>query len=220
DEFSSEEYIDVYLAYAEFFYILGEPEIFIARWEALVQEADRIGDLPRKAKLLAFTLLYYAEFISTEYYDFLNKHVRPVIEDINRLNDPMIVGFINLGQGRYYTKQRDGIKATEFLNRASVAFMKAARSAWRMYSNIEYAKALLDLKMVQEAADILNRIDENVDRYQILLVWLMEAKGQFHNCLAQNDEARIAFEQSIDFAKKFGLKRRTETLKTYLDMFP
>ena len=217
DRLSPEEKIDIWLAFAEFFYIFGEPESFIAKWEGLIQDADLAGDLPRKAKLLAFTLLYYAEFIPEEFDDFINKQVKPVFEDIKRLNDPMIVGFINLGQGRYFTKQRDGIKAIEALSRANGGFMKAARSPWRMFSSIEYAKALLDLKKVQEAADELNRIDEYADRYQILLVWLMEAKGQFHACLAQNDEARIAFEQSIDFANKFGLKRRAETLKSYLD---
>jgi hypothetical protein len=43
----------------------------------------------------------------------------------------------------------------------------------------------------------------------------MEAKSQYHACIAQNDEARLAFEQTENYTTKFGPKRGAEALRSY-----
>ncbi|MFX1536781.1 MAG: SIR2 family protein [Promethearchaeota archaeon] len=217
---SPEERIDVYLALAEAFYVFGQPknlEVIIGTWKNFAQTAVEIGDLPRQANIIVITSLYFADFLPTLYKQFIKENAETVLERVNRLNNPLIAGFAYLAEGRFFTKQRDGVAAIEALSRALNYLKEAGRPPWRIFAAIEYAKALLDQKKVEESADVLNDVNKFVDSYQVWLIWLEEAKGQLYLSLSQNDEARQAFNLAIDYATKLGLKNRADILRKYLN---
>ena len=83
---------------------------------------------------------------------------------------------------------------------------------------IECAKALLDERSwdkADEAAKLLIQVDPLVDRHQIWLPWLYEARGQGYLCVGQAPEAVTEFERAVSYAEKLNLTRKAESLRAY-----
>jgi hypothetical protein len=211
-----EERLDAYQACAEALYVLGEPEGFFQSFRGAATLATRSGELAREAKLTALAALFCAEWAPEKFPAFWSETVEPVHGRARRLNDPAISGFAELARGRYLTKQRDGPGASAALSEAALHLQAAGRPPWQIVASIESAKALLDQRNCQRSADLLNTVNAVIDRYQVLLPWLEEAGGQWHQCCAGLEDARPFFERAVDYATRMNLKRRAKALRQYL----
>jgi tetratricopeptide (TPR) repeat protein len=134
-----------------------------------------------------------------------------------RLHDPNIEGFHSLARGRMATRHRDPERAIESLALAIQQLEHAGRHPWCVYARIEYAKALMDQQRFDESADLLDHINEEIDRYQVLLPWYEEARGQHHRLINREDIASAAFQSAVDYAEKMGMPRRAEVYRGYID---
>ena len=101
----------------------------------------------------------------------------------------------------------------------------AGRPPWLIFATLECAKSHIDKATVAQdqahleiAGNLLNSINEVVDRYQIFLVWHAEALGQYYLYNSQKNEARQNFEQAISWAEQMNLARRAEVLRQYLNL--
>lgn len=208
--------VDVWLALAELMFLTGEVNEFIESWGSVNQWAKEAGDLPRQARVATAHLLLMAEFQSELYEEFRSTYVLPILRRAQRLNDPSVDGFEALANGRYAVKQRQPEAAMEALERAVNQLDRAGRYPWCTYARIEFTKALMDSQRLDESAEHLDEINAIIDRYQVLLPWYEEARGQHHLLVGRPDIAKSAFEQAAEYAEVFGLKRRAEVYLTYM----
>jgi len=210
---------DAWLAVAQAHFGLAEPEPVFATWEEVASLAREAGDLPREAQVMALMALYHAEFMTSEYPEFMRRHASSPLARAKRLNNPVIEGFAELASGRYLTKTFAGPPALAPLRAALEHFDRAGRPPWRVYAAIEYAKALFDHRSpeaLEEAEQLLNQTNEVVDRYQGWLPWYYEAAGQGYLCVNKRAEARSEFEHAIRYAEQLGLARKADSLRRYL----
>lgn len=75
----------------------------------------------------------------------------------------------------------------------------------------------MDQQRFDESADLLDHINQGIDRYQVLLPWYEEARGQHHLLIHREDIAYSAFQSAVDYAEKMGLPRRAEAYRKYID---
>jgi len=215
--YSPAQTVDVFLAMCEFFFIVCTPEGVFKEWPRYVAFAGKSGDLPRQSRVVAIAALFYADFAPDKFQHIMALGpVQDVLARAERLNDPVVRGFLQLARGRYAVKNEDGETALRELGDATFSFAAAARPAWKLFAHIECTKALLDLKRVEEAQTLIRSIDEVIDRHQVWLPWHYEAVGQFNQCLKQIEEAHAAFRSGIAHAERFGLERMAAKLRRYL----
>jgi len=193
-------------------------------WKGNANKAREAGDLPRQARILGLASLFCAEFLPEAYPKLQQDYVADVLKWAARLNDPGIMAFHALARGRFLTKQQSSPEeALETLQRAASLFRAAGRPPWALYAAIESAKALLDHKggeKWKEGADLLNEINQHVDRYQIWLPWYLEAVGQARVLFGDIEQGRSAFQKGVEAAEAFGLTRKAEALRRYFEMEP
>jgi tetratricopeptide (TPR) repeat protein len=209
---------DTFVAWAELLFLAWEPEAVLNDWAPTAARLLKAGDLPRACRVIAVAALHYAEFK----LDWLDEMlalgpVADALKRAQRLNDPVINGFLHLARGRQAVKARNPLIALDSLYRAGEAFKAGARNGWRIYSSIETVKALLDLERPQQARDLLGSIERAIDRYQVWLPWYQAARGQFHHCIGQNDEAIEAFRTGIGYAERMENQRMAEALHKNID---
>lgn len=217
ESFSLEHRVDGWLAIAEVLFLTGNVEQYIHSWGAINSWAQQAGDLPRQARASAFHLLLMAEFMPQAFEPFRREKVEPILGRAARLNDPAVEGFDLLARGRYATKQQRAEEALSTLHLAIYRLHRAGRLPWCLYARIEYAKALMDARQLDDCHEMLNQINEELDRYQVLLPWYEEARGQYHRLIGRDDIARDAFEAAAEYAGKMGLERRATVYRQYLD---
>jgi len=211
-----EELVDAWLALAEAFHLIAQPEGVAATSAAVAQVARKAGDLSREAKVVALTALHFADFMPDEYVAYIQGQIERVLDPAERLHDPSIIGFLELARGRYLVRRQDGEGALAALAHAGDELRLAGRSPWRVYVLIEQAKALADLRYMDRAAEQLAAVDGLLDDYPIWHPWHEEAKGQLHLMHGRHEEARAAFTEAIRFAELLSLDRRAEALKQFL----
>jgi hypothetical protein len=209
---------DSFIALAELFYLMTEPE-FILRgtWAKVMGPVLHAGDLPRATRVAALAALHYAEFDPSQLDGALAlPPVAAALQRAARLNDPVTNGFLQLARGRRAVKQQEPMVALDALYLAGEAFKAGARHGWRVFVVIESVKALLDLKRPEEARQHLSEINGVVDRYQVWLPWYQDAVGQFHDCLGRREQAVEAFQLGIEYARRMQNERMAEKLQTSL----
>ncbi len=217
EESSLESKVDVWLALSEVLFLSGEVDSHMESWGSVNAWAEQSGDLPRQAKVASFFMLMIAEFKQSLFEPFNTEYASEIINRSARLHDPTIEGFHNLARGRFATKSRDAKTALQSLSLALEQFTLAGREPWCLYTKIEYAKALMDQQQFDDSADLLDHINESIDRYQVLLPWYEEARGQHHLLIGREDIARSAFKAAVNYAEKFGLSCRATVYRQYLD---
>jgi hypothetical protein len=218
-----ETQVDVWLASSEAAFALCEPEDTVASIPTAASLAQKAGDLPREAKVWALGALFHAEFAPKDYPAYLRDRAGPVLERARRLNDPVIDGFAALAEGRYLTKQQAGKAAINALDRAQHRLIEGARPPWRIFASIEYAKSLYDQReagYADRAYEVLQGVDQVIDRWQLWLPWLYEAYAQAYLMFGQAEPARGALEKALSSAQTFGLKRKADALRNYFKHLP
>jgi len=215
--------IDSWLAASEVAFIMGEWQYVLNTFDFVYKEAEKIGDLPRKARILALVSLFYAEYFPNDFLSIYEKNKKDTFKHAERLNDPHITAFQNLSLGRYYTKKQNSKLAKDYLEKAYNDLQSTARNSWLLYSRIEFAKALIDSSLennkdIYLADELINEINTEIDDFQILLPWFEELIGQYRMCKRDVKEARNAFENAVSFSEKLGLKYKKDQLKKYFEL--
>lgn len=217
NEFSGEITIDCWNAISEAFYLFCEPENIFKTWISCYNYAEEAGDLPRQAKCVALTALHYACYYPDEYPEFMNIH-SSFLNKAARLNDPGIEGFLSLAAGRYLTRTiQNPPEAIENLLNANKLLINAGRYPWALLAKIELAVALADNGQFEEAAIIINEANQQVDNWQILCIRHAEVVGQLRLMTGMKQEARLAFEDAISYARKINIPRQAEAIEKYLE---
>jgi len=215
-EMPDEWKVDIWLGLAEARYLTAlMDEDFIESWGTVNECAKVAGDLARQGRVAAMHSLLIAEFALELFDAFTAEYAAPILEQAERLRDPSIFGFQALARGRAATRRRDTETAQNALALAIENLNRAGRYPWSVYCEIEFAKALMDGGHLHEACDQLDHINTQIDRYQVLLPWYEEARGQYHRMIGQEDIASSAFEKAVGYAQQFGLDHRVDYYRQY-----
>jgi tetratricopeptide (TPR) repeat protein len=211
--------VDICLALAESMYLFGESEWFFSEWARIAAAAEEAGDLPRQALVITMAGLYHAEFKPAAFNSFWNGIPSLTMRHSERLHDRRVEGFFYLGHGHHLARQHAPGAALGFLNQAIASLRQAGRTPWRIRAVIEYAKGLMDLKQLDDAAAELEKLVDAVERWPVWSVWFEEAWGQLYLLRGQKLEACNSFERAVSLAMEMKLSRRAEALSRYLDRF-
>jgi hypothetical protein len=205
---------DVWLATAQTFHILYEPEYPLATWESAWSTTSESGDDARAALIGSFSLLLLAEFVEAEYVRVCPE-VGPTLESFKK-GSPAIKGFFRLAEGRHLNKQRAGSGASEALIDARDSFRSGEATEWSVFGEIELSKALLDAGDVKGADRTLDSVADIGIKSPILAIWFLEARGQWNAALGHRSHAAKSFQMAVDIATDLGLERRANVLRQYL----
>jgi hypothetical protein len=211
----AEERLDIWLALAEWLYVLGEPEHVFATLPARLDMAVAAGDLPRQARALAIGLVYQAEFTRDGYEPFAAAN-KDTLKSAARLNDPWIEGLQLFARGRYHCKRQEPALAVPALRQAIVHLSRAGRPPWAFLGWVEVTKSHIDEQKIDDAVTILNELTPLSERLPLLAIWRLETAGQLYRAVRNDGDARGAFAAAESQARQIGLTRRADLLRMYL----
>jgi len=108
------------------------------------------------------------------------------------------------------------VLALRHLGEADAFFSQQGMDPWTIYSLIQQAKALADLRRVDDAQSKIDIAARGIERFPIWKSHALEAVGQVLAMHGSAEQARTSFQRALDAAAASGLLARVAHLEQYL----
>jgi tetratricopeptide (TPR) repeat protein len=218
---TEEEVVDAWLAAAQALVVEPYPELVNATVAGAIGRAKETGDVVRTARVVALWLLALAE--TPEDVPALARQYDEEFAEAQRVGDGVSSGMRSLALGRWHvgkgglalakTAGHETVAriALDHLQSAVAVLARQGMDPWVLYALVQLGKAHVDLRQIDQANALFQRVDAGLRRFPIWGFHLYEAAG-LAKVLLGDDGAREDLRRSLERAEICGLPKRRALL--------